>query len=122
MPSTLTFSRPNAPLPSNIGYPFGVFLDADDDDWKDDNFLSQTCLDLLKNGCRWFTCFGLRAEMIHDRIDDIIIENSYSGVVTTYHSNEPQESAADFFRHVALMEMKAGLILVRNKHKWLHHF
>lgn len=88
MVSALTFSEPEAPLASAVERPFGVFLDTGDEDWSDGDFLRRSCLDLMKAGCRWFVCFGPRAEAVHARIDDFIIEHGYDGVVTTFHSDE----------------------------------
>lgn len=122
MVSALTFSEPKAPLASAVERPFGVFLDAGDEDWGDDDFLRRSCLALMKAGCRWFVCFGPRAEAVHDRIDDFIVEHGYDGVVTTYHSDESEEDAAVFFTDVALMEMKGGLVLVRDRPRWARHF
>lgn len=122
MVSTLVFSKPEVPLAMIVERPFGVFLDASAEDWSDDHFLRRSCLDLMKAGCRWFVCFGPRAETIHDRIDDFIVEHGYDDVVTTYHSDESEEDAAAFFTDVALMEMKGGLILVRDRHRWERHF
>jgi hypothetical protein len=118
----LIFSEPRTPFSPAMQDPFGVFLDADDKEWADDDFLHRSCLELMKSGCRWFACFGSRAEAMHDRIDDFIIEHSFDGVTTTYHSDESQESAADFFKDVALMEMKAGLVFVRDRLKWAPYF
>lgn len=122
MKSVLRFSEPGTTIASAMESPFGVFLDADDKDWKDDEHLRRSCLGLLRAGCRWFVCFGLRAEAMHDRIDDFIIEYGFEGVVTTYHSGESRDDAATFFKDVALMEMKAGLILVRDPTIWACHF
>lgn len=122
MESVLRFSEPRTPLAVTMDSPFGVFLDADDADWEDDEFLRHSCLELLKAGCRWFACFGARAEAVHDRLDDFIVEYGYEGIVTTYHSDESRQEAASFFKDVALMEMKSGLVMVRNPKRWARDF
>lgn len=122
MPPTLTFTEPSGMITSSLESPFGVFLDADDEDWDNDDFLRRCCLDLMEHGCRWFTCFGSHAEAVHDDIDDLIVRHGYDGVVTTYHSDETEKDAAEFFVNVALSEMKEGLVLVRNKARWASNF
>ena len=59
---------------------------------------------------------------VSSSIDDFIIEQNCDCVVTTYHSEESEEEAAEFFKDVALMEMKAGLVVVRDRAKWARHF
>ena len=115
------FLKPGAPLPS-MQCPFGVLLDAEDKDWSNDDFLRRSCTGLLAAGCLWFVCFGERAEEIHDRIDDFIVEQEYQDVTTTYHSEESEQDVAEFFTNVALMKMKSALVLVHDRRKWERHF
>lgn len=118
MVTSVKFSEPAAPLVEGVEQPFALLLDADDQDWRDEEFLRRSSLALLEAGCRWFVCFGQRSETLHDRIDDTIVEKDYQSVVTTYHLDESEEEVAQFFKEVALMEMKGGLVLVRDKSRW----
>ena len=122
MDSILTFAEPGILLPSELEAPFGVFLDGEDDFWSDDDLLCRSCQNLINKGCRWFVCYGPRSEAIHDRIDDVIVEQGYEGIVTTYHADESEAEVAQFFKDVALIEMKAGLILVSNRSTWARLF
>jgi len=72
---------------------------------------------LLGAGCRYFVCFGRLAEVVHDRIDDVIVEEEYGGVTTTYHDDESEQDVAEFF-NVIRSEMKGGLVLIRDELKW----
>ena len=99
-----------------------MLLEADDANWSDDGFLRRSCSALLEAGCLWFVCFGERAEEVHDRIDDVIVDQEYEGVVTTYHSDESEQDVAQFFTNVALMEMKGALVLAQDKPRWARHF
>lgn len=114
------FMMPGAPLP-DVPSPFAVLMDADDSDWADAALLRSTGRALLGAGCRYFVCAGRAAERLHDALDDVIVEDGYAGVPTTYHDSEGAEDVADFFRAVATVGMKGALVVVRNTHGWESH-
>lgn len=116
--SDLTFSDPQRYLVTTAKVPFGVFIDTSDGDWEDDDFIRRCSVDLMKAGCRWFVCFGPSSEVVHDRIDDFVLEYDFKGVMTTYHFDETPEETAEFFTDIALMNVKQGIILVRDQTKW----
>ena len=120
--AALIFSAPDAPIGPGVKRPFAVFLDADDDEWRSEGFLRSRCLGLLELGCVWFECFGEQSEEVHDRLDDVIVQRGIEGVVTTYHCDESAENAVAFFRDVVLIGMAAGLIMVRERPKWMALF
>ena len=126
MASAPLFCKPRTSLPS-IGRPFGVLIEADDKEWLDDGFLCNNCRGLLDAGCTWFVCFGERAEEVHDRIDDVIVERAcagqeYEGVCTTYHSDESRQDVAEFFTDAVLKKLSGALVIVQDKASWASHF
>lgn len=61
---------------------------------------------LIDRGCKYFVCAGRYSELLHDFIDDVIIdvslnaqnENSDS-IMTTWHDADTDNDVADFFLH-----------------------
>lgn len=98
--------------------PFAVLLDADDGDWADDPTLVASIQALLQAGCRYFVCYGLDSEQLHDRIDELIIDGGFDDTITTWHNDESEQEVAEFFRHSATARMNGALVLVRDKKRW----
>ena len=118
MKTDLVFALPGAALPT-VTEPFAVLLDADDRFWAYDPALVGSILDLLRAGCRYFVCFGARAEDLHDRIDDLVIDGGYHGTMTTWHDEEDEEDVAGFFKHAAAAQMNAAVVLAGDRDRWM---
>lgn len=101
-----------------MGAPFSVLVDADEEGWGDAAFVRRFGSKLLASGCRYFVCFGKRSELVHDLLDDVIVEEGYQGVTTTFHEDESKEEALDFLFDCAMHGMQGALIIVRNKSAW----
>lgn len=109
---------PDAPLPV-VDTPFAVLLDTDEVEWVSESWVCRKANELLKNGCRYFVCFGPKAEMVHDWIDDLIVaDNSFEDVPTTFHQDESIEDVILFFRRIAMEKMRSGLVIVRDASSW----
>lgn len=71
-----------------------------------------TCL--LDAGCEYFVCFGETSEVLHDRIDELIVvrapQDGSTDVTTTWHDDEPATDVAEFFFNIA--GAKEGSLLV----------
>lgn len=118
------FSEPGSSLP-RVERPYAVLLDADDDEWVDEERIREVALSLLEAGCRYVVCYGERSEEVHDLFDDCIVEKTvlgeqadYEGVITTYHTDESVEDVAEFFLNCALPEMRGALVIARDGQKW----
>jgi hypothetical protein len=98
--------------------PFAALLDASDREWSDTAQVERLAKALLDAGCRYFVCFGPGSEVIHDRIDDVIVQHELNGVTTTFHEDEEQTEVAEFFTTIATVGMNDGLFLVRDVVKW----
>jgi hypothetical protein len=101
--------------------PFAVLLDADDLDWADAHAIRRLGRTLLSAGCRYFVCFGRRSELVHDVLDDVVIEDEYHGVTTTFHDEETKEDVSEFLINCATVDMKGALVFVRNFEDWEMH-
>ena len=101
-----------------VGAPFAVLLDADDLLWRDGGFMDNTVRCLLAAGCRYFVCAGSRGEELHDRIDDLIVEDEYTGITTTFHDGESRPDVIEFFLLCALPGMTGGLVFVQDTLGW----
>ena len=66
---------------------------------------------LLAAGCRYFVCSGSNSEAVHDRIDDVILEEGTSNVTTTFHDGESMEDVAEFFLTCAASDMDSLLVV-----------
>jgi hypothetical protein len=97
-----------------------VLIDDRDDCWHNKEKTLALTLQLLKNGSRYFVCYGAASEAIHDEIDWIVIENNYKDVMTTYHAHESIEDAADFFMNVALDEGQHGIVFTDYSAEWMN--
>lgn len=74
---------------------------------------------LLKSGCKCFICYGEFSESLHDLVDDIIEDGSYSlDVITTYHDDEAPEEIIDFIvSSISLNDIKdSGLLAMLDGH------
>lgn len=116
-PPHIRFAAPGAPLPV-LKKPFAVLLDATDVEWSDTRQTERLVKELLDAGCSYFVCFGAGSEVIHDRIDDIIVQHELEGVTTTFHEDEARNDVAEFFATIATIGMNDGLILVRDVTSW----
>jgi hypothetical protein len=99
--------------------PFAVLLNADEPGWRDDALTVNVTKQLLELGARYFVCAGMRGEVVHDRIDDVVVQQGHEGVVTTFHGNESKEEVAAFFLTCATSGMKAALVVVENPSEWV---
>lgn len=117
----IVVSSPDLPLPiSALKRPFAVLLDARDPEWADSLFLSRKAAELLDAGCRYYVCFGPDSELVHDQIDDVIVNHVCEvNVLTTFHDDETVEDVANFFMVVAMNGMAQGLVLVHDSVDWL---
>ena len=111
------FLHSNATLP-DISSPFLALLDVDNVEWENEQFLCQKSRSLLGLGCRYFVCVGKKAEEIHDRIDDLIVEGKYLDTITTYHYDESDRDIAEFIKYAAMLEMKGLLVLTHDAERW----
>lgn len=121
MPDTpISMCRPRDSLPkAELKKPFATLLDSRDPEWSDAVFLSSKSAELFDMGCRYYVCFGPRAEFVHDSIDDEILKKiSEEDCTTTFHDDEAAEDVATFFQVVAMRGMTHGLLLV-NDSDWL---
>jgi hypothetical protein len=113
----IQFAAPRAALPT-LDKPFAVLLDANDPEWSDANQVERLATDFLNAGCNYFVCFGPGSEALHDRIDAIIEEHEVDGVTTTFHEEETRTDVAEFFRTIATVAVRSGLICVRDVAGW----
>lgn len=54
----------------------------------------------IDDGCKFFVCAGRHAEVLHDLIDDLIVEGnnvSIGHVSTSFHQDDTLEDIVDFF-------------------------
>jgi hypothetical protein len=69
---------------------------------------------LLDAGCEYFVCFGETSEVLHDRIDELIVARASpdrsTDVTTTWHDDEPAADVAEFYFNTA--GAKEGSLLV----------
>lgn len=72
---------------------------------------------LLDGGCHFFVCHGLVSEELHDRVDDLIIDQGPLEVVTTWHDDESDSEVVEFFLHVAGRERRSLLVVVLEEHQ-----
>lgn len=122
MPSPDIFvSLLDSPLPSNgLTKPFAVLLDTRDREWADAGFLVQKVAELLEMGCRYYVCFGPGSELVHDQVDDVVLDKLLDeSVVTTFHDDETMTDVANFFKVVAMQGMNKGVLLVDKDKEWL---
>ena len=98
-----------------VGIPFAALLFAGSSD--DIPFALDFARPAISMGCRELCCIGDMSEELHDRIDDILLENSdnnsTSDVVTTWHGHEPIEDAIWYFLHIA--GEKPDILVVLNQ-------
>lgn len=107
-------------LSDQLNQPFAALLDTRDSEWTDRDFLNNKIVELIDRGCRYFVCFGPNSEVIHDRIDDIIISYSQNiEAVTTFHEDEQIEDVAAFFKFVVTNEMQQGILITKSEQEWL---
>ena len=120
MPPEIVATPPGAPLPAtNLRAPFAVLLDVRDEEWANSIWVSRKANELLRAGCRYFVCFGPRSEVVHDQIDDAVINYANGNdLPTTFHEDETPEDVANFFLTVALSGMAQGLLLVCDEASW----
>ena len=104
--------------PPVVGHKFAVLLDANDPHWADAATTAHLARTLLEAGCRYFVCFGETSAILHDRIDEVIAEHKYTGVVTTFHDDEFKEDAVDYFRDIAIRGMHVGLVVAADVERW----
>ncbi|QHE86275.1 DUF7684 family protein [Hydrogenophaga sp. BPS33] len=69
------------------------------DDFNDEASFKRLVADLLAYDCRYFMTYGLVAEVLHDKIDEVIsdLELGSKGILTAAHSDEPIDEIAWFF-------------------------
>lgn len=71
---------------------------------------------LLDHRCEYFVCFGTGSEVLHDRIDETLVERVDDtrslDAVTTWHDDEPADDVAEFFLNVAGSKDAALLVAV----------
>ena len=101
-----------------IEAPFAVLIDADDTDWSEVELIRSLGKTLLDYGCRYFVCFGQRSEILHDCLDDLLLDENYNDVVTTFHNDETKEEALDFLINCASLDMNGALVVVRDTTEW----
>lgn len=99
--------------------PFAALLDTRDSAWSDGTWVRQQAAALIKEGCRYFVCFGPESEPVHDWIDDEIFDrDDLEEIYTTFHDDEPIEDVANFFQMIALQGMRSGVVLTLAENDW----
>jgi hypothetical protein len=114
---------PNSDLSAKL--PSGslvVLIDDRDHCWHNKETTLALTLRLLKNGSRYFVCYGASSETIHDEIDWIVIENNYKDVITTHHADESIGDVADFFTNVAMDGNQYGVVFTDYSAEWMSLF
>jgi hypothetical protein len=95
--------RSLADLPS----PFGAIIDCRDKEWIDRDVLATRIGALLRIGCSCFICVGTGAEVVHDKIDDIILDLDPASPVTTLFSEQfSNDSINDMIHGISIGEPK----------------
>lgn len=117
----LRYSELGSSIPE-IEPPFAVLLDAGEESLSQDSSLNFQVQALLAAGCQYFVCFGGKSEEVHDRIDDLLVEQDVKGVTTTFHHDESEQDVANFFMTVALPGMIGALIISCKPQKWAKFF
>lgn len=108
---------------ANLKKPFAVLLDTRDPQWSDGAFLNKKVSDLFDMGCRYFVCFGPQSEIVHDQIDDAILDRECEeNVLTTFHDDESIADVVNFFMVVAMSGMVCGVLLADDQKDWLSKF
>ena len=98
--------------------PFAVLIDTSDEEWTESSSVKRLTMNLLRAGCRYFVCSGPRSELVHDLIDDVIVEYNYDEVTTTFHEGESNRDVAEFFDRIAVDGMNDALVFVRDTSAW----
>lgn len=96
--------------------------------------ISDFCVRLLRAGCLYFCVWGPDCERVHDIMDENIVMmdiagedlpisfchfEDFSGVMTTWHSDEPITEALYFFTQCAILDAPCkGLMLSVNSPEW----
>ncbi len=109
----VTRSSVSRVLAEQAGRPIAALLTSHDP-VDDPLALENVVLSLLDAGCEYFVCFGDASEVLHDRIDELIVDRASpdrsADGMTTWHDDEPAADVAEFFLNVA--GAKEGSLLV----------
>ncbi len=110
-------SKIGSPLPP-LRRPFAVLIDADESDWRLHCEVLELARQLVLAGCRFFVCFGRKSEIVHDLLDDILIEENLLEVVTTFHDEESARDVMSFFLGSTPSEFIDRLVFVNDMNRW----
>lgn len=76
-----------------------------------DACIEEICKSLINGGCTNYVCFGANSEVVHDFIDDHLIEAGSFGI-TTWHVNEPEEDVSSLIEVLPEFSNCSQIILV----------
>ena len=99
---TLTLSELKVPAAGEVAPPFVTLLPAYSEAERRKAEAIATAMIDLRLGCIQLTCVGPESELLHDTLDEIIVQRAKLGIVTTWDVL-PAE-AAFYFVHGALAE------------------
>ncbi|MGH2343561.1 hypothetical protein ACRC7T_19050 [Segnochrobactraceae bacterium EtOH-i3] len=100
-------------------YDFSVLIDTNDNFWSNKELVLKKIEHLIAEKCKYFVCYGVISEEVHDIIDDFIIEDDLNeDIITTYHVNESDDNVAFFYYKIVISKYNYNYVICQDKEKW----